>query len=115
MRYWKRIPALLLALVTVLSCFATALAAAPEAEIYPIAPAADAKKEALVGFKSEEFRRANAYSYAPDETDASMSTIYGYAGDNLLEYVPFHEEHIAISTPWTAPPAPSSPAWSCAF
>ena len=32
-------------------------------------------------------------------TDANMETIYGYAGDNLLEYVPFHEEHIAISTP----------------
>ena len=56
MRYWKRIPALLLALVMVLSCFATALAAEPEAEAYPIAPAADAKKEALVCFKSEEFR-----------------------------------------------------------
>ena len=79
MRYWKRIPALLLALVTVLSCFATALAAAPEAEAYPIAPAADAKKDALVGFKSEEFRRANAYTYAPDETVRAIVLLEGQA------------------------------------
>ncbi len=33
--------------------------------------------------------------------DAEITKAYAYAGDNLLDYVPFYEEHIAFSTPET--------------
>ncbi len=34
-------------------------------------------------------------------TDAAVTSAVGYAGDNLLEYVPFYDEHISFSTPMT--------------
>ena len=34
-------------------------------------------------------------------TDAAISTAYAYAGDNMLDYTDYYEEHIAFSTPET--------------
>ena len=85
MKHTKRVLAMLLALVMVLSCFGTASAtqktAGKELSLKTAATEItrnnDPKEETLKGFKSVDFRKNNTYQYADDEIVRAIVILEG--------------------------------------
>ena len=86
MKHTKKVLAVLLALVMVLSCFGTVFAAEKPAgmELTRKTPATeitgnrnDIKEETVKGFKSVDFRKNNTYQYADDEVVRAIIILDG--------------------------------------